>query len=83
MLVRADGVRIQSVELGTGPGGSVRARQTSSGFVLSGRGDEIEFTREVDESDYSQFSVMRRNIRLVTVSLIIPHNRRDLHAAMS
>lgn len=59
----ADGIRIPSVELGTGPGGSIRARQTSSGFILYGRGDEIEFIREVDESDYSQFSVMRRNVR--------------------
>jgi hypothetical protein len=54
------------VSLGTGLGGAVRSRKTPSGFILSGRGDEIEFSVEVDEVNYSQFSVKRKNIRLAT-----------------
>lgn len=51
------------MSLGTGPGGFVKARKTPRGFVLYGRGDEIEFAIEVDERDYSQLSISRRNIR--------------------
>lgn len=51
------------MSLGTGPGGFVKARKTTRGFVLYGRGDEIEFAIEVDERDYSQLSISRRNIR--------------------
>lgn len=60
-----DGEKIQSVSVGTGPGGFIRSRSTSRGFVLYGRGDEIEFAREIDVAAYSQFSVERKNIRLV------------------
>lgn len=60
-----DGEKIQSVSVGTGPGGFIRSRITSRGFVLYGRGDEIEFAREIDGAAYSQFSVERKNIRLV------------------
>lgn len=60
-----DGEKIQSVSVGTGPGGFIRSRTTSRGFVLYGRGDEIEFAREIDVAAYSQFSVERKNIRLV------------------
>lgn len=49
--------------VGTGPGGFIKSRPTSRGFILYGRGDEIEFAVEVDERDYSQFSISRRNIR--------------------
>jgi hypothetical protein len=56
-------MKIQTVTLGTGPGGFVKARTTARGFILSGRGDEIEFAIEVDEQDYSQLSVSRKNIR--------------------
>lgn len=63
--LHTDGKKIQSVSVGTGPGGFIRSRPTSRGFILSGRGDEIEFAREFDSQDYSQFSVERRNIRLV------------------
>lgn len=58
-----DDRKIQSVSLGTGPGGFVKSRQTSRGFILYGRGDEIEFAIEVDEQNYSQLSVSRKNIR--------------------
>lgn len=51
--------------VGTGPGGFIKSRPTSRGFILYGRGDEIEFAVEVDERDYSQFSISRRNIRYV------------------
>lgn len=57
-----DDRKIQSVTLGTGPGGFVKSRRTPRGLVLSGRGNEIEFAIEIDERDYSQFSVSRRNI---------------------
>lgn len=58
-----DDAKIQSVTLGTGPGGFVKSRKTTRGFVLYGRGDEIEFAIETDERDYSQLSISRRNIR--------------------
>lgn len=58
-----DDRKIQSVTVGTGPGGFIKSRSTSRGFILYGRGDEIEFAVEVDERDYSQFSISRRNIR--------------------
>jgi hypothetical protein len=57
-----DGERLQTVSLGTGLGGFIRARMTPKGFVLTGRGDEIEFAIEVDEARYSQLSVSRKNI---------------------
>lgn len=60
-----DDRKIQSVTVGTGPGGFIKSRPTSRGFILYGRGDEIEFAVEVDERDYSQFSISRRNIRYV------------------
>jgi hypothetical protein len=58
-----DGKPIQSATLGTGPGGFVKSRKTPRGFVLYGRGDEIEFAIEVDEPKYSQFSISRKNIQ--------------------
>lgn len=62
---KTDGKQIQSVSVGTGAGGFIRSRPTTRGFILYGRGDEIEFARESDAATYSQFSVERRNIRLV------------------
>lgn len=61
-IVRGD-TSTQSVVLGTGRAGLIKLRKTARGFVLVGRGDEIEFAVEADERDYSQFSVSRRNIR--------------------
>lgn len=54
---------MQSVVLGTGLGGFVKSRKTTSGFVLYGRGDEIEFSIEVDDYKFSQLSISRRNIQ--------------------
>ena len=65
--------------LGTGPGGAIRSRQTAQGVVLSGRGDEIEFRRDVDERDYSQFSVMRRNIRKSTQDCVDLGSKTNTH----
>ncbi|CRL02784.1 CLUMA_CG015748, isoform A [Clunio marinus] len=77
-----DDREIQSVTLGTGPGGFVKATKSPHGLILSGRGDEIEMSIEVDESGYSQFSVTRRNIRQLFISnldgikrLILFHHR--------
>lgn len=59
----SDEKKIQSVSLGTGQGGFIRERRTPKGFILSGRGDEIEFAIEVDDRDYAQLKVSRKNIR--------------------
>lgn len=56
-------MKIQSVSLGTGPGGFMKSRRTTRGFILYGRGDEIEFAIEADEQSYSQLSVSRKNIK--------------------
>jgi len=61
--LKLDGERLQSVVLGTGLGGFVKSRKTASGFVLYGRGDEIEFTIEVDDYKFSQLSISRKNIQ--------------------
>jgi hypothetical protein len=63
LLDYVDGVRIQSVSLGTGPGGFIKSRKTQRGFILYGRGDEIEFAIEVDESAYSQLAISRKGIQ--------------------
>ncbi|CAO1334755.1 unnamed protein product [Diamesa serratosioi] len=62
-VIIRDDRKIQSVTVGTGAGGFIKSRKTDRGFILYGRGDEIEFAVEVDERDYSQFSISRRNIR--------------------
>lgn len=55
-------MRLQTVSLGTGLGGFIKSRKTDRGFVLYGRGDEIEFAVEQDTSKYSQLSISRKNI---------------------
>lgn len=41
----------------------MKSRNTTRGFILYGRGDEIEFAIELDEKDYSQLSISRKAIR--------------------
>lgn len=51
------------MSVGTGYGGFIKSRKTARGFILSGRGDEIEFAIESDERNYSQLSISRKNIQ--------------------
>ena len=60
---KLDGELLQSAVLGIGLGGYIKSRKTATGFVLYGRGDEIEFSIEVDDYKYSQLSISRRNIQ--------------------
>ncbi|KAL7045594.1 hypothetical protein ACKWTF_002268 [Chironomus riparius] len=74
-----DGERLQSVVLGTGLGGYIKSRKTGSGFVLYGRGDEIEFSIEVDDSKFSQLSISRRNIQKSVSDCIDLASESDVH----
>lgn len=48
-------------------GAFIKSRKTPRGFVLSGRGDEIEFAIETDEARYSQLSISRKNIAYLSL----------------
>lgn len=44
----------------TKPKGSIEVKEFPNGIIITGRGDAIEFLVEVDEADYTEFSVTRK-----------------------
>ena len=74
-----DGEIIQKVILGSEAGGAIRGVLTEDGLVVTLRGVEIEFRIDVDESNYSQFSVLRRNLKKATVDCVDLDGRRQVN----
>lgn len=65
--------------MGSEAGGVIRSSVTEYGLIVTLRGVDIEFKIDVDEANYSQFSVLRRNMRRSTVDCIDLNGRKQVN----